>query len=62
MTRITLSSALASSDLEPFIRQAEAEGLAADRSQFDAMLGCVIAPRPVGQTSRLPARGGSRGK
>ena len=63
MERMTLSDALASGDLEPFIRQAEAEGIGpADRAQFEAMVGRVTAPQPEDQTSRSPARGSKRGK
>ena len=63
MTRISLASALASGDLEPFIQQVEAEGLpAADRSQYDALLGAVTTPPQAGQTSRSPVRGSKRGK
>lgn len=62
MRRITLADALISGDLEPFIRQAEAEGIGpADRSQFDAMVGRITAPLPEDQTSRSPVGGGSRG-
>lgn len=63
MDKITLAEALAVGDLEPFIRQAEAEGIGpADRSDFEAMVGRVTAPQPEGQTSRSPARGSKRGK
>lgn len=61
--RVTLSEALASGDLEPFIRQAEADGLHASRADFDEGLTRLIkAPRPLGRTSRSPARDGSHGK
>jgi hypothetical protein len=62
--RVTLSAAIAGGDLEPFIRQAEADGLGeVDEAFFGAIVGCVIkAPRPSDQTSRSPARGGLRGK
>ena len=60
---LSLSEALASNRLDDFIAQAEAEGVGpADRDQFDAMVGRVTAPQPEDQTSRSPARGGSRGK
>lgn len=63
MRRITLAEALMSGDLEPFIRQAETEGVGpADRSQFDAMVGRVTAPPPEDQTSHSPAAGGSHGR
>jgi hypothetical protein len=63
MTMVTLASALASGDLEPFIRQAEAAGEGpADQAKFAALLGAVTAPLQEDQTSRLPARGSSRGK
>lgn len=63
MDRLSLADALASGDLEPFIRQAEAEGVGpADRSEFEAMVGRITAPQPEDRTSRSRARGGSRGK
>lgn len=64
MTHISLATALASGDLEPFIAQAEADGIGpADRAQFDGLLGRVIkAPQPVDQTSRLRGSGCSREK
>jgi hypothetical protein len=63
MVRLTLAEALASGDLESFIRQEEAEGRVADRAEFERRLGALIkAPRPTGRTSRSRARGGSRGK
>lgn len=63
MSGITLADALASSRLQDFIAQAEAQGIGpADRAQFDAMLGRVTAPQPEGQTSRSPGRGSKRGK
>lgn len=40
--RLTLAEAIESGDLEPFIRQAEAEGVGpADRDQFEAMVGRI---------------------
>lgn len=61
--KVTLSDALASGDLETFIRQAEAEGVGpADRDQFETMVGRIIALQPEDQTSRSPARGSKRGK
>lgn len=63
MERLSLADALASGRLSDFAAQAEAEGIGpADRAQFDAMVGRITAPQPEGQTSRSPARGGSRGK
>lgn len=63
MERISLADALASGDLEPFIAQAEAEGVGpADRAQFEALLGRVTAPQPEGQTSRSRGHGSTRGK
>ena len=60
--RVTLSDAIASGDLEPFIRQAEAEGVGVDRDDFEARLGRLIkAPPQEDRTSRSRARGGSRG-
>ncbi len=53
MERVTLSAALAAGDLEPFIRQAEIEGLVADEADFDARLAALIkAPPQEGQTFR----------
>jgi hypothetical protein len=61
--RITLAQALASGDLESFIRQEEAEGRVADRDEFERRLGALVrAPQPKGRTSRSRARGDSRGK
>lgn len=61
--KVTLSDALASGDLEPFIRQAEAEGIGpADRSEFETMVGRITAPQPEDRTSRSRGRGSSRGK
>jgi hypothetical protein len=55
MDRISLADALASGDLEPFITQAEQEGVGPiDRAMFEGVLGRVIAPPPEGQTSHLP--------
>ena len=63
MERISLADALASGDLEPFIKQAEADGIGpADRSDFEAMVGRITAPQLEGQTSRSRGRGSSRGK
>lgn len=63
MERISLADALASGDLEPFIQQAELEGLAADRDAFEGLLGSVITTPPQeGQTSRSRVRGSKRGK
>ncbi len=63
MDKVTLSDALESGDLESFIGQAEAEGISADRAEFEARLGSLIkAPRPEDQTSRSPVRDGSPGK
>ena len=63
MKRLTLSEAINAGRLEDFAAQAEAEGIGpADRDQFDAIVGRITAPQPEGQTSRSPARDGSRGK
>ena len=63
MPRLTLATALATGDLEPFIQQAEADNTGpADRAQFDGLLGTVTAPLRVHRTSHLPARGLKRGK
>lgn len=64
MDRLTLAEALKTGRLEDFIVQAEAEGVGpVVRADFDARSGRVVtAPQPEGQTSRLRARGGSRGK
>lgn len=60
---MTLAEAIASGDLESFIRQAEDQGIGpADPSLFGKIVERVTAPLPSGQTSRLPARGGLRGK
>ena len=60
MTRLTLSEALATNRLRDLIAQAEADGVGStQRGEFDQKLGCVIAPQPSDQTSRLPAPGGS---
>lgn len=63
MERLSLAVALASSRLDDFAAQAEADGIGpADRAQFDALVERVTAPLPEGQTSRSPARGSKRGK
>ena len=63
MERITLASALASNDLESFIRQAEADGEGpANQAEFDRLMVAVTAPPQEDQTSRSPARGSKRGK
>lgn len=61
---LTLAEALRTDRLADFIAQAEAEGVAAaDEEAFERLLGHVVkVPQPAGQTSRSPARGGSRGK
>lgn len=61
---LTLNEALRTDRLGDFIAQAEAEGIAAaDEQLFDRLMGKVVkVPLPEGQTSRLPARGSSRGK
>jgi len=63
MTGLILSEALATNRIRDLIAQAEADGVGStQRAEFDQMLGCVIAPQPSDQTSRLPAPGGSAGK
>lgn len=63
MANISLADALASGDLESFIRQEEGEGRLVDKDVFERRLGRLIkAPRPADRTSRSRARGGSRGK
>jgi len=63
LVRLTLREAIARGDLEPFIRQEEAEGRVADRADFEERLGRLItAPPQEDQTSRSPAPGGSPGK
>ena len=63
MDRISLADALASGDLEPFIQQAESDGIGPiEGSKFDTLLGRITAPQPEGQTSRSPVRGLKRGK
>lgn len=63
MERLTLSDALASGNLEPFIKQAEAEGIGpADRSDFETMVGRITAPQPEGRTSHSHVRGSKHGK
>ena len=59
----TLAEALASGDLEAFIRQVEAEGIGpANREAFEALLGGVIKERPQeDQTSRSRGPGSKRG-
>jgi hypothetical protein len=60
---LTLQEALNSNRLDDFIAQAEAEGVeAANRAEFEELVGRVTAPQPEGQTSRSRAGGGSRGK
>ena len=62
MVRITLTQAIASGDLEPFIMQAEVDGLSVDLAEFNARLGALIKARPQeDRTSRSPAGGGSPG-
>ena len=63
MHRLSLADALASDRLDDFIEEAEAEGIGhADRAQFEALVGRVIAPQPEGQTFRSPAPGSKHGK
>ena len=64
MERLSLAEALASGRLDAFVLQAEAEGIGnAVAPAFDLGLGELIKERPPeGQTSRLRARGSSRGK
>jgi hypothetical protein len=64
MRRITLNQALAGGNLEPFIRQAEADGVGpVDQTELEGRLGRLVrAPQREGQTSRSRARDGSRGK
>ena len=51
MERTTLAQAIASGDLEAFIRQAEADGFReADCQIFDAGLARITAPQPSGRT------------
>jgi hypothetical protein len=63
MDYLPLNKALKTGQLEEFIAQAEAEGVAdANAAEFDSRLGALIkAPPPKGRTSRSRARGGSRG-
>lgn len=63
MDRLSLANALASGRLDDFVIQAETDRVGpVDRAQFEAVLGRVTAPLPEDQTSRLPARGSTRGK
>lgn len=63
MNKLTLSEALASGDLESFIKQEEADGRIADREEFERRLAALTkAPPPADRTSHSRARGGSRGK
>lgn len=64
MERLTLADALASNDLESFIRQAEAEGVGpGDPGEFERRIAATVkAPPPEDRTSRSGARGGSPGK
>jgi hypothetical protein len=63
MNRISLADALAAGDLEPFIQQAESDGVGPiEGSKFDTMLGSIIVPRPEGQTSHSSAHDLKRGK
>lgn len=61
---LPLSQALAEGRLEDFIAQAEAAGIGcADPAAFDRIIERLIkAPPREGQTSRSPARDGSREK
>jgi hypothetical protein len=63
VSRITLSEALKRGDVERFVQQAEADGIGPIPLQdFEKVVGRVTAPQPADRTSRLRARGGSRGK
>ena len=61
-SRISLAQAIAEGRLSDFIDQAEGDGVGEVTEQdFTIALAALIkAPRPEGQTSRSPARGGSR--
>lgn len=61
MKRVTLSDAIAAGDLEPFIRQAETDGVGpVNGKAFNLVSSTVIkAPRPARRTSRSRVRGGS---
>ena len=63
-TVLTLNEALRTHRLNDFIARADADGVAAAaRAEFDDPLGRVVkVPQQAGQTSRLPARGSTRGK
>ena len=62
MAHLNLREALKTGRLPDFIAQAEADALAAEASDFDDLAERFItAPPPEGQTSRSPARDGSRG-
>lgn len=63
MERVTLSEALAAGDLEPFIRQVEADDLVGNEAEFEARLARAIkVPPPLGQTSRSAAHDSLREK
>lgn len=60
---LTLQEALNSNRLDDFIAQAEAQGVeAANRMEFDKMVGRITAPLPEDQTSRSPVGDCSHGK
>ena len=61
---LTLKDALKAGNLEAFIAQAEAEGIApAEASRVYASLDALIKQQPeADQTSPAPSRGGSGGK
>ncbi len=56
MERVTLSEALEAGDLEPFIRQAEADGIGpadpAEAADFERLVRAITKPPPEDQTSR----------